>query len=129
MHRWLYKFRTAQSGLEGLRLPSLFQACGLVPLAYGLIVSLSSPALAHDPIISCFDNKDGTITCEAGYSDGAPSAGQTIRVMMPNKRLILENKFGKDSSFTFKKPEGDFLVEFIGDVGHRAAFDSADIDN
>lgn len=93
------------------------------------LAMMSAPAFAHDPIISCFDNKDGTITCEAGYSDGAASAGQTIRVMMPNKRLILENKFGRDSSFTFKKPEGDFLVEFVGDPGHRAVFDSSDLEN
>jgi hypothetical protein len=129
MHRWPYRSKTEPYGLAGLGQLGSFRACGLASLAYGLFISLSTPALAHDPIISCFDNKDGTITCEAGYSDGAPSAGQIIRVMMPNKRLILENKFGKDSSFTFKKPEGDFLVEFIGDVGHRAAFDSADLDN
>ena len=94
-----------------------------------IAVMIASPAFAHDPIISCFDNKDGTITCEAGYSDGAASAGQTIRVMMPNKRLILENKFGRDSSYTFKKPEGDFLVEFVGDPGHRAVFDSAELED
>ena len=90
---------------------------------------LASPcaAFAHDPILSCFENKTGTITCEAGYSDGAPSAGQTIRVSQPNQRLILENKFGKDSSFTFKKPGMAFIVEFIGDTSHRATFDSEDL--
>ena len=112
----------------------LWQSLGDMTLARSAVfltalVTLPAPAFAHDPIISCFDNKDGTITCEAGYSDGAASAGQTIRVMMPNKRLILENKFGRDSSFTFKKPEGDFLVEFVGDPGHRAVFDSSDLEN
>lgn len=87
----------------------------------------TTAARAHDPILSCFDNNNGTITCEAGYSDGAPSAGQTIRVTQTNKRLILEDRFGKNSSFTFKKPNVDFVVEFIGDPSHRATFDSEDI--
>ncbi len=87
----------------------------------------ATPAFAHDPILSCFPNKDATVTCEAGYSDGAPSAGQTIRVLQTNKRLILEDKFGKNSSFTFKRPPAEFIVEFIGDSSHKASFDSEDL--
>jgi len=94
-----------------------------------LALWLASPSavFAHDPILSCFENKTGAITCEAGYSDGAPSAGQAIRVSQTNKRLILENKFGKDSSFTFQKPDVPFIVEFVGDSSHRATFDSEDL--
>ncbi len=88
---------------------------------------ISGRAYAHDPILSCYENKDVTVTCEAGYSDGSPSAGQTIRVVQNNKRLILEDRFGKDSSFTFKKPDVGFTVEFLGDPSHRATFDSEDL--
>jgi hypothetical protein len=101
-------------------------ACAGAP---AVVILLASPStvFAHDPILSCFENKTGAITCEAGYSDGAPSAGQAIRVSQTNKRLILENKFGKDSSFTFKKPDVPFVVEFVGDSSHRATFDSEDL--
>jgi hypothetical protein len=95
--------------------------------AVALSLAFSSSARAHDPILSCFEAKNGSITCEAGYSDGAPSAGQTIRVKQTNGRLILENKFGKDSSYSFKKPAVPFIVEFIGDPSHRAELDSEDI--
>ncbi len=88
----------------------------------------AAPAAAHSPLVACFDNEDGTITCEAGYSDGASSAGQVIRVLQTNKRLILENVFDKKGTYTFKKPVTAFFVEFIGDTAHLATFDSVDLE-
>ena len=105
---------------------ALLRARGAV-LALSLLLASQGAVLAHDPILSCFENKAGAITCEAGYSDGAPSAGQAIRVSQTNKRLILESKFGKDSAFTFKRPDVPFIVEFVGDSSHRATFDSEDL--
>ena len=84
-------------------------------------------ASAHTALITCFDNGDATVTCEAGYSDGASSAGQVIRVSQTNKRLIIEAKFDKEGTYTFKKPDVDFYVEFIGDPSHLATFDGEDL--
>lgn len=91
------------------------------------IALAAAPAAAHNALISCFDNGDQTVTCEAGYSDGASSAGQVIRVLQINKRLILEAKFSKDGTFTFKKPDVAFYIEFIGDSTHMATFDGEDL--
>lgn len=92
-----------------------------------MVIGPAGFAHAHDPILSCFENSNGSVTCEAGYSDGASASGQLIRVMLANKRLVLEDKFPRNSAFTFKRPAGDFVVEFIGDSAHRATFDSEDL--
>ena len=34
-------------------------------------------ALAHTPLCSCYDNGDGSVECEGGFSDGS-SAGAEI---------------------------------------------------
>lgn len=35
---------------------------------------------AHTPLLSVFDNGDGTITCEGGFSNGASAEGVEIRI-------------------------------------------------
>ena len=112
--------------IRSIRAAALSVQCRLATLMV-LFGSLGAPASAHNALISCFDNKDGTVTCEAGYSDGAPAAGQIIRVMETNKRLILEDKFDKSNSFTFKRPAVNFIVEFFGDASHSATFDGEDL--
>ena len=86
-----------------------------------------APADAHAPLISCFDNDDGTVTCEAGYSDGASAAGQVVRVREATTRLIEEAVFDQTGAYTFKKPAVPFLVEFYGDASHVAQFDGDDL--
>lgn len=90
-------------------------------------LALAASAAAHAPLISCFDNDDGTITCEAGYSDGASAAGQVVRVREANTRLIEEAVFDKTGAYTFKKPAVPFTVEFFGDASHIAQFDGDDL--
>jgi hypothetical protein len=102
-----------------------FTGLGLAALA---IVVMPIPlAQAHAPIISCFDNGDDTVTCEAGYSDGASSKGQTVRVLLDDQRLVVESKFDDDGTFTFDKPEAGFYVEFEGDPSHLATFYGEDL--
>jgi hypothetical protein len=96
-------------------------------LVLAALVPAVTPASAHNALISCYDNGDETVTCEAGYSDGASAAGQVIRVLQANKRLILEDKFKKDGTYTFKKPSVAFYIEFIGDPSHQATFDGDDL--
>lgn len=96
-------------------------------IAAGWLLAQTGGAAAHSPLLSCFDNDDGTVTCEAGYSDGASSAGQTVRVREASNRLILESVFGSDGTFSFKKPDMNFVVEFIGDPSHFVSFDGEDL--
>ena len=98
---------------------------GIVMVAGALLCA--DPAAAHTPIVACFDNGDDTVTCEAGYSDGAPSVGQTVRVLTSNRRLLEQSVFDKTNSYSFKKPAEPFIVEFEGDPSHVAIFDGDDL--
>ena len=44
------------------RLTALAAACVLT-------LGFAAQALAHTPICSCFDEGDGNVTCEGGFSD------------------------------------------------------------
>lgn len=79
----------------------------------------AATAWAHSPLLACFYETDTTIVCEAGYSDGASAEGGDIRVLDGNQRLLIEGKFGPDSTYTFARPDAPvFQVDFIGDTTH-----------
>jgi hypothetical protein len=86
----------------------------------GSVISAVSilPAFAHAALLSCYDNEDGTIDCEAGYSDGASAAGQELLVRRNDQRLLYEFTFDQTGLVTFDKPAEDFVVEFHGDAAH-----------
>ena len=65
--------------------------------------------------------------CEAGYSDGASSAGQAVHVFNDEQRLILDGVFDASGTFIFDQPEGGFYVEFEGDSSHIATFYGEDL--
>lgn len=92
----------------------------ILTLATALLVG--APALAHAPIIACYDEGDDTIYCEAGYSDGASSEGQVVRVMSAEGRLLIESAFNAAGAFLFDRPDTPFFVEFVGDGTHQAVF-------
>ncbi len=95
----------------------------LLPLA--AVVQL---AYAHSPICDCYDNGDNTITCEGGFTDGAPAAGVPMRIIDGAGKILIEGAMTDQSDFTFTKPEGDFHVEFEGGVGHIIQIDGRDIE-
>lgn len=84
-------------------------------------------ALAHTPLCSCFDNGDGTITCEGGFSDGSSASGVSMRVMGDGDAMLLEGQMDEYSEFTFDKPSGAYRVEFDAGEGHVIAIDGKDI--
>ncbi|MGD9738016.1 MAG: hypothetical protein AB7O56_13445 [Bauldia sp.] len=94
-----------------------------------LVIAPAAPALAHAPLMSCFQNEDRTVTCEAGYSDGASAAGQVVQLADVDGRLLVEAVFGDDGTYTFTPPEGLALytIEFIGDAAHNVLLFSDEI--
>ncbi len=52
-------------------------AVALTTIALGV----AAIAHAHNAICSCFENDNGTITCEGGFSDGGKAAGVPLRVL------------------------------------------------
>lgn len=91
-----------------------------------LILGLAVTALAHSPICTCYDNGDGSISCEGGFSDGSSAAGVNMYVKQGDK-VLLKGAMNADSEFTFKKPQGDYKVEFDAGEGHQVIIDGKDI--
>lgn len=89
-------------------------------MAWALVGLLTLPglALAHTPLFSCFDNADGTIYCEGGFSDGSSAAGVAILVKDGNGEVLLRDELAKTSDIEFDKPEGEYTVIFDAGEGH-----------
>lgn len=87
---------------------------------------ISSSLFAHTAIMSCFDNGDGTITCEGGFSDGSSASGVKFRVEQGGK-TIFNTKMNEDSEVTFDKPNGDYSAVFDAGEGHAVHIKGSDI--
>lgn len=94
-------------------------------LALGIF--LSGQVLAHTPLCSCYDNGDGTVTCEGGFSDGSSAAGVEIRVEDKNSKVLIKGKMDEDSEFTFNKPKGPYKVQFDAGPGHLVEVPGSEI--
>ncbi|XOB60920.1 hypothetical protein ACMC56_09915 [Campylobacterota bacterium DY0563] len=87
---------------------------------------VASSMFAHTAIMSCFDNGDGTITCEGGFSDGSSASGVKFHVLKDGKS-IYEAKMNEDSEVTFKKPSGSYTAVFDSGEGHQVHIKGSDI--
>jgi hypothetical protein len=94
-----------------------------------LTAALGIPALgaAHSPVFDCYAEKDGRITCEGGFSDGASAAGVAVRVLDANDKLLLAGKIDAEGRFSFAKPAGEFHIVFDAGAGHSVTLFSNDI--
>ena len=79
---------------------------------------LSGLCLAHTPLFSCFDNGDGKIFCEGGFSDGSSAAEVPIIVKNEAGEIIFTGKLSSNSDIEFDKPEGEYTVIFNAGEGH-----------
>lgn len=98
----------------------------LVLLFVGFLFS-AAPLFAHTPLCSCWDNGDGTITCEGGFSDGSSAAGVAMHVLDAAGKDIETGKMSQTSEFSFKKPAGDFKVKFDAGEGHQIEIPGSEI--
>ena len=100
------------------------QTLALAGLAF---FAFASTASAHTPLCSCYDNGDGTILCEGGFSDGSSASGVEMNIFDGKGNLILTGKMSEDSEFEFDKPEGDYKVQFNAGPGHEVEINGSDI--
>lgn len=101
---------------------SKFLVIGIMVLA----LAWAAPALAHTPLCACYDNGDGTVTCEGGFSDGSSAAGVQMRVEAGGK-VVFQGKMDDFSEFSFDKPAGDYKVVFDAGQGHEIEIEGKDI--
>jgi type 1 fimbria pilin len=91
------------------------------------MVFCAGSAMAHTPLCSCYDNGDGTITCEGGFSDGSSASGVRIRIENKGGGVLLEGKLDEDSEFSFDKPVKAYNIVFDGGEGHVIQIDGNEI--
>lgn len=84
-----------------------------------LLLSLPVTASAHSALCSCFDNGDGTITCEGGFSDGSSAAGVRVFIRQMDNKTLIRGKINEDGEYTFKKPDIEYKVVFDAGPGHQ----------
>ena len=98
----------------------------IVPLVL-LGILLAGSALAHTPLCDCYDNGDGSVTCEGGFSDGSSASGVEMSVRDGSGAVLMEGKMDENSEYTFKKPEGSYKVRFFAGEGHEIIINGEDI--
>jgi len=96
----------------------------LLPLS----MTVAMVAHAHNPICSCFENEDSSITCEGGFSDGGKAVGVPLQVIDQAGKVLVEGVMSKDSDFRFARPKVAFLVRFNAGEGHVITIDGRDIE-
>lgn len=98
------------------------------PLAAAALLALSAaPVAAHTPICACYDNGDGTVLCEGGFSDGSSAAGVRMVVRDGKDNIVIDASMDENSEFVFDKPDGHFTVMFDAGEGHKIEITGDDI--
>jgi hypothetical protein len=99
----------------------------MIVLTLAAMVAFAGQAFAHSPLMSCFDNGDGTITCEGGFSDGSSASGVKMHIQDGEGKSLKETKMNEDSECTFGKPASGYVVIFDAGEGHTVELNGADI--
>jgi hypothetical protein len=93
-----------------------------------LALAAAASAFSHNAICSCFENDNGSVTCEGGFSDGGKAVGVPLHVLDQAGKVLLEGVMSKNSDFTFPRPKVPFRVEFNAGEGHIVTIDGRDIE-
>lgn len=99
----------------------------LIASAAAGVLLFAATAWGHTPLFSCYDNGDGSVTCEGGFSDGSSAAGVAIHITDGSGATLKETKLDEFSEVTFDKPEGRYTVRFDAGEGHKIDVSGDDI--
>ncbi len=86
----------------------------------------SIPALAHTALMACYDEGNGYISCEGGFSDGASAEGIEFRLEQ-NGTVVMQTQMDEFGEVYFKKPQGDYSVVLNGGEGHIVHIDGKNV--
>ncbi len=91
------------------------------------VLLIAGTAFAHTVFFQCWNNSDGTLSCEGGYTDGSSAAGATVSVKDANGSLIFSGQLDNSGTLKFSRPSGNFTVTLEGGPGHTVTVNSNDI--
>jgi len=100
-----------------------FQSIFSMGTAIVLLAASCTSAWAHSALLNCYDNADGTFTCQGGYSDGSSATGIRIVVRDSSGTILQEARLDSNSEVVLQRPQGDFTVLFDGGSGHSVEVD------
>lgn len=84
-------------------------------------------AQAHSLICQCEELPEQEVRCKGGFAHGSGAPGVPVDVIGNDEQVLLSGRFGNDSTFTFKRPEGDFYVLMDVGPGHTLEVTSSQI--
>ncbi len=99
----------------------------LILPAFLAMMALPTFANAHTPLFSCFDNGDGTVLCQGGFSNGNAAAGIKVVIADASGKEISTAVLDDNSEIIFDKPAGDYTVMMDAGEGHTVTVKSAEI--
>ncbi|OCR22865.1 hypothetical protein AFK24_21775 [Pseudomonas syringae] len=91
------------------------------------LIGVGNTAYAHGLVCSCEELPDQQVRCVGGFSSGDGVPNVTVDVIDYNERILIPGKFGPDSTFTFKRPKGEFYVLMDVGAGHVLEVDHLQI--
>lgn len=94
---------------------------GLIIAVIGAVSLFIGAAWAHPPFCICKMANATTVRCEGGFANGTGVPGVRLDVVRYDESVVLQTKFGADSTVSFRKPDGEFYVLF--DAGPGQSFD------
>lgn len=91
------------------------------------LLTFPSGLMAHSPLLMCYDEGDGTILCEAGWSDGSSAAGSPVYVRDASGKNLARGVVCPAGFIEFERPKGEFTVFFDGGEGHTLELLSSEV--
>ena len=95
-------------------------------LLTAFLLAFAPSVFAHTALLSCFDEGDGTVTCEGGFSDGSSASGVNFYVEKDGEKVVTTT-FDALNTVNFEKPEGDYKAVIDAGEGHQVIIESSKI--
>ena len=92
-----------------------------------VLLTMSLPAHAHTLLCECWELAAEQVQCKGGFAHGSAANGVAVDVIGYDEKTLVAGRFGDDSTFTFKRPEGEFYVLMDMGAGHTLEIDHSKI--
>jgi len=96
-------------------------------LTAAALLTISVPAHAHTLLCECWELAGKQVQCKGGFAHGSAANGVAVDVIGYDEKTLVAGRFGDDSTFTFKRPEGEFYVLMDMGAGHTLEIDHSKI--